>query len=36
VLPRRKDDIGHFVTGKIQTLAGMKDAFTLITFKAFS
>ncbi len=29
-------DIGHFVTGQIQTLAGIKDTFTLITFKAFS
>ena len=31
-----KTDIGHFVTSKIQTLAGVKDTFTLITFKAFS
>jgi len=29
-------DIGHFVTSKIQTLAGVKKTFTLITFKAFS
>ena len=29
-------DIGHFVTSKLQTLAGVKDTFTLITFKAFS
>ncbi|QJE72640.1 Lrp/AsnC family transcriptional regulator [Aerophototrophica crusticola] len=29
------DDIGHFVTGRIQTLAGVKDTFTIITFKAF-
>jgi DNA-binding Lrp family transcriptional regulator len=29
-------DIGHFVTSQIQTLAGVKDTFTLITFKAFS
>ena len=29
-------DIGHFVTGKVQKLAGVKDTFTLITFKAFS
>ncbi|MBM3645262.1 MAG: Lrp/AsnC family transcriptional regulator [Alphaproteobacteria bacterium] len=28
-------DIGHFVTSRIQTLAGVKDTFTLITFKAF-
>jgi DNA-binding Lrp family transcriptional regulator len=29
-------DIGHFVTEKIQMLAGVQDTFTLITFKAFS
>ena len=29
-------DIGHFVTSKLQTLNGVKDTFTLITFKAFS
>ena len=31
-----KVDIGHFVTSRIQTLPGVKDTFTLITFKAFS
>ena len=31
-----KADIGHFVTEKIQRLAGVKDTFTLITFKAVS
>jgi DNA-binding Lrp family transcriptional regulator len=31
-----KTDIGHFVTSKIQTMPGVKDTFTLITFKAFS
>ena len=31
-----KADIGHFVTENIQRLAGVKDTFTLITFKAFS
>ena len=31
-----KTDIGHFVTSRIQTLAGVKDTFTLITFKAFA
>lgn len=30
------DDIGHFVNERIQTLAGIKDTFTLIAFKAFS
>lgn len=28
-------DIGRFVTDKVQTLPGVKDTFTLITFKAF-
>jgi DNA-binding Lrp family transcriptional regulator len=28
-------DIGLFVTEKIQTLAGAKDTYTLITFNAF-
>lgn len=31
-----KTDIGHFVTNQIQTLPGVKDTFTLITFKAFA
>jgi DNA-binding Lrp family transcriptional regulator len=29
-------DIGHFVTEKLQTLAGIKDTFTIIAYKAFS
>lgn len=29
-------DIGHFVTGRLQTLPGVKDTFTMITFKAFA
>lgn len=29
-------DIGHFVTEKVQLLPGIKDTFTIITFKAFS
>jgi len=28
-------DIGRFVTSQVQTLDGVKDTFTLITFKAF-
>ncbi len=28
-------DIGHFVTSELQTLPGVKDTFTIITFKAF-
>ena len=30
------EDIGHFVTKHVQTIHGVKDTFTLITFKAFS
>ena len=30
------DDIGHFINDKIQKLSGVKDTYTLITFKAFS
>ena len=29
-------DIGHFVNEKVQGLPGIKDTFTLITFKAFT
>lgn len=29
-------DIGHFVTSKLQTIGGVKDTFTLVTFKAFN
>ncbi|MFQ6018497.1 MAG: Lrp/AsnC ligand binding domain-containing protein [Kiloniellaceae bacterium] len=29
-------DIGHFVTGSMQTLPGVKDTFTVIAFKAFT
>jgi len=29
-------DIGRFVTERLQTLDGVRDTFTLITFKAFS
>jgi DNA-binding Lrp family transcriptional regulator len=28
-------DIGHFVTEQLQTVAGVRDTFTLIAFKAF-
>ena len=30
------EDIGHFVTEHVQTLPGVKDTFTLITFKTFT
>ena len=33
---RDGEDIGRFVTKRIQTLEGVKDTFTLITFKAFA
>jgi DNA-binding Lrp family transcriptional regulator len=29
-------DIGHFVTEKVQTLAGVRDTFTIVAYKAFS
>jgi DNA-binding Lrp family transcriptional regulator len=29
-------DIGHFVASEIQLIAGIKDTFTLIAFKAFT
>ncbi|WP_174802016.1 Lrp/AsnC ligand binding domain-containing protein [Martelella limonii] len=29
-------DIGHFVTSKLQTIEGVKETFTIVTFKAFS
>ena len=29
-------DIGHFVNEKVQTLPGIKDTYTIITFKAFT
>ena len=28
-------DIGRFVNERVQTLSGVKDTFTMITFKAF-
>jgi DNA-binding Lrp family transcriptional regulator len=31
-----EEDIGRFVTEKIQTLTGVKDTYTLITFNAFT
>jgi DNA-binding Lrp family transcriptional regulator len=30
------EDIGRFVTEKVQTLTGVKDTYTLITFNAFT
>jgi DNA-binding Lrp family transcriptional regulator len=31
----KETDIGHFVTEKVQTIAGIQDTRTIITFKAF-
>lgn len=30
------EDIGKFVVGRLQTVPGVKDTFTMLTFKAFS
>ena len=30
------DDVGHFVTERIQMVPGIQDTFTMITFKAFT
>jgi DNA-binding Lrp family transcriptional regulator len=30
-----ESDIGHFVNEKVQTIPGIKDTHTIITFKAF-
>lgn len=30
-----QEDVGRFVTEKIQTVSGVRDTYTLITFKAF-
>lgn len=29
------EDIGHFVNEKVQTIPGIKDTFTTVTFRAF-
>jgi DNA-binding Lrp family transcriptional regulator len=31
-----EEDIGRFVTEKVQALSGVKDTYTLITFNAFT
>ncbi|RWO91568.1 Lrp/AsnC ligand binding domain-containing protein [Mesorhizobium sp.] len=30
-----EEDIGHFVNEKVQILSGIKDTFTVVTFRAF-
>ncbi len=32
---REEEDVGHFVAQKIQTIPGIRDTYTLITFKVF-
>jgi len=29
-------DIGHFVNEKVQSISGIRDTYTIITFKAFT
>ena len=30
-----KDDVGHFLAEKIQKIPGIRDTYTIITFRAF-
>ena len=30
-----EDDVGHFVNEKVQIIPGIKDTFTVVTFRAF-
>ena len=30
-----KDDVGHFVAEKLQKIPGIRDTYTIITFRAF-
>ena len=30
-----EQDIGHFIAQKVQTIPGIRDTFTVVTFKAF-
>ena len=32
---KEEDDVGQFVSNKLQTIPGIRDTYTLITFKAF-
>ena len=29
------EDIGHFIAQKVQSISGIRDTFTIVTFKAF-
>ncbi|TIT83670.1 MAG: Lrp/AsnC family transcriptional regulator, partial [Mesorhizobium sp.] len=30
-----EEDIGHFINERVQVLPGIKDTFTIVTFRAF-
>jgi DNA-binding Lrp family transcriptional regulator len=32
---KEEDDVGRFIAEKVQTIAGVRDTYTLITFRAF-
>ena len=32
---KEDDDVGQFVSNRLQTIPGIRDTYTLITFKAF-
>lgn len=32
---KEEDDVGHFMAQKVHTIPGIRDTYTLITFKAF-
>lgn len=32
---KESEDIGHFIAQKVQVIPGIRDTFTIVTFKAF-
>jgi DNA-binding Lrp family transcriptional regulator len=32
---KEEDDVGRFIADKVQTIAGVRDTYTIITFRAF-
>ncbi len=30
-----REDVGHFINQKVQTIPGVKDTYTIVTFRAF-
>lgn len=30
-----KEDVGHFMTQKVQNIPGIRDTYTIVTYKAF-